>query len=409
MKAKNYFKVAALVCMAVGVVACSENEDVKKQTNYVRLSSQNSLSIHEDQSDTIVVDLLLGQAVQHRTVLNFELEQNSDSVMSLLNSPLVLEPGTKTAVLKIVSNKKSLLEETRPMELVLKSSTDTNIRIWDATPPFVLTVHPDSELQELTEEQKQLIAGYKERLGIDVARFLGRLECKVKIVFPTDEKGTFFTDSEVREFEAKSILALSEKATADTPVLKMTDNPMGLTSFLYEIFRKETVESEYWMGMPYAQPVLNLINYQPSQEIFNVTLDSLVLYTDKSVAFLGTAKNLYEEDITVVPFQFQYSAWDRMKKQAEQGDRFQVEEGGTQVEYTLADAIASGTSLNPRACLFTTSVDYDAWGNEPSDWVKPSASFDEQAGTLTFVFPCDHSNSSGYTQIQVVYTLKKAQ
>lgn len=406
MKAKYYFQMAALVCMAAGVVACSENEDVKKQTNYVRLSSQHSLSIHEDQSDTIMIDLLLGQAVQHRTVLNFELEQNSDSVLSLLNSPLVLEPGTKTAVLKIVSNQKSLLEEPRPMELVLKSSTDTNIRIWDATPPLVLTVHPDSELQELTEEQKQLIAGYKERLGIDVSRFLGRLECKVRIVFPTDEKGTFFTDSEVREFDAKSILALSEKATADTPVLKMTENPMGLTSFLYEIFRKETVESEFWMGMPYARPVLDLIGYQPAQEIFDVTLDSLVLHADKHVDFMGKAKNLYDEDITVVPFRFEYSAWDRMKKQAAQGDKFQVEEGGTQVEYTLADAIASGTSLNPEAYLFASTIDSDVWENDPSDWVAPSASFDEQAGTLTFTFPWDHTNSSGYTQIQVVYTLK---
>lgn len=406
MKAKYYFHMAALLCMTAGVTACSENEEGKKQTNYVRLSSQQSLILHEDQADTLLVDLLLGQAVQSRTVLEFELKQNADSVLALVNSPLVLEPGTKTAVLKIVSNRKSRLEETRPMELVLKSSTDAHIRLWNTTPPFVLTVRPDSELQELTEEQKQMVAGYKERLGIDVSRFLGRLDCKVRIVFPTDEKGTFFTDNEVREFTGKSVLALSEKATADVPVLKMTDNPMGLTTFLYEIFKKETVESEFWMGMPYARPVLNLIGYQPAQEIFDVTLDSLVLHADKHVDFMGNAKNLYDEDITVVPFRFEYSAWDRMKKQAAQGDKFQVEEGGTQVEYTLADAIASGTSLNPEAYLFASTIDSDVWENDPSDWVAPSASFDEQAGTLTFTFPWDHTNSSGYTQIQVVYTLK---
>ena len=186
----------------------------------------------------------------------------------------------------------------------------------------------------------------------------------------------------------------------------MTDNPMGLNSFLYEIFKKETVDNEFWMGKPYAQPVLNLIGYQPAQETFNVTLDSLVLKGDHTVDFLAERKNNYDEPITVVPFRFSYSAWERMKKQAERGDKFQVEEGGTKVEYTLADAIATGTSLNPDACLFSSSLEHDAWENEPSDWVKPSAVFDEQAGTLTFTFPWDHSSSSGYTQIQVVYILK---
>lgn len=406
MKAKLYFRVAALACMTAAIAACSENEEARKQTNYVYLSSQESLFLTEDQSDTLVVDLLLSQAVQNRTVLDFELQQNTDSVLALLNSPLVLEPGSKTAALKIVSNKKGLLEETRSMRLTLKSSTDAQIKLWNANPPLIIQVRPDSELQELTDAQKQLLAGYRERLGIDVSRFLGRLDCKVRIVFPTDERGSFFTDNEVREFQGKSVLALSDQATPDSPVLKMTDNPMGLTSFLDEIFKKETVDNEFWMGKPYAQPVLNLIGYQPAQETFNVTLDSLVLKGDHTVDFLAERKNNYDEPITVVPFRFSYSAWERMKKQAERGDKFQVEEGGTKVEYTLADAIATGTSLNPDACLFSSSLEHDAWENEPSDWVKPSAVFDEQAGTLTFTFPWDHSSSSGYTQIQVVYTLK---
>ena len=284
------------------------------------------------------------------------------------------------------------------MRLTLKSSTDAQIKLWNANPPLIIQVRPDSELQELTEAQKQLLAGYRERLGIDVSRFLGRLDCKVRIVFPTDERGSFFTDSEVREFQGKSVLTLSDQATPDSPVLKMTDNPMGLTSFLYEIFKKETVDNEFWMGKPYAQPVLNLIGYQPAQETFNVTLDSLVLKGDHTVDFLAERKNNYDEPITVVPFRFSYSAWERMKKQAERGDKFQVEEGGTKVEYTLADAIATGTSLNPDACLFSSSLEHDAWENEPSDWVKPSAVFDEQGGTLTFTFP------SGSQQLIGLYT-----
>lgn len=407
MKTKYSFRVAVLIGAAAVLTACSEQEEGRKQTNYMRLSSQHSLILNEDQTDTIAVDLLLGQTVRDRTVLNFELQQNDGEVLSLVNPSVVLEAGAKTAVLKIVSNRKSLLDEPRSIILALRSSSDARIRLLATDHPFLLTVRPDSRLPEITEAQKQLLTGYKQRLGIDVERFLGRLDCRVRVVFPTDEKGTFFTDSEVREFQGQSILALSEKATAEMPVLKMTDNPMGLTAFLYEIFRKETVENESWMGKPYAKPVLDLTGYQAPQEVFEVTLDSLVLKADKTVDFLGVTRNSYDEPITVVPFRFRFSAWERMKKKAEQGEKFQVEEGGKRVEYSLTDAIATGSSLNPETYLFTSALDHDAWENTPSDWLKPSATFDEQAGTLTFRFPWDHSGSSGYTQIQVVYTLKK--
>ena len=43
------------------------------------------------------------------------------------------------------------------------------------------------------------------------------------------------------------MITLSENATADRPILKMIDNPMGITSFLWEIYRKETVENEFWI------------------------------------------------------------------------------------------------------------------------------------------------------------------
>ena len=35
------------------------------------------------------------------------------------------------------------------------------------------------------------------------------------------------------------MITLSENATADRPILKMIDNPMGITSFLWEIYRKK--------------------------------------------------------------------------------------------------------------------------------------------------------------------------
>lgn len=408
MKAKYVWGMSAMMLLFAGFVSCSEETEDggKKQTNYVSLTGNGSLTITEDQQDTIKVNMLLAQTVKANTTLEFVLQNNDDAVVKFVNPTITLNPGEKTAVLKFVSNNKSLLEEVRPMTLVLQSSTDENIKLLNTSSPIVLTINPDAELQVLTEEQKQLLASYKENMGIDVARFLGRLECKVKVTFPSDEIGTFFDDNEVREFQGKSVLALSEASTAEKPVLKMTSNPLGLTDFLYEIMRKETVESEYWMASPYAQPILDKVQYEASKETFDVTLDNLVLNADKTVNFLGEALDSYGDPVTVVPFAYNYSAWNRMKQQAEAGDKIQVEEGGTTVEYTLAEAIEMGSSLNPESFLVYSSLHEDKWENEPSDWVNPQAQFDEAAGTLTFTFPWDHANSSGYTKIEVVYTLK---
>lgn len=73
---------------------------------------------------------------------------------------------------------------------------------------------------------------------------------------------------------------MSEYATVDQPILKITENPMGLTEFLYDILRKETVcNDEYWYGEyagKYYQKMMDLIGLtKDSQETFSVSLDSI--------------------------------------------------------------------------------------------------------------------------------------
>lgn len=404
MKMKYYLGMTALMALPFVFVSCEEEQATPTQTNYLSMTIEGSQIITEDQKDTLSVDLLLATSVKETTTLNFELQNNADTILYILNPSVTLQAGQKQAELKIISKNKSRLEEARTMPLILSSATDASIRQFDA--PLVITVRPDSDIPVLTEEQENLIEGYKNRLGIDVQRFIGRLDCKVRIVQPLDEKGLFFDESEVREFSGKSVITLSKYATADTPVLVMTENPLGLESFLHEMMTKETVDNESWLAYPYAAPVLDLIAFDAQKEIFNVSLDSLVLQSDKSVGFLAERMDAYDEPITVVPFQYSYTAWDRMKAKAEEGAQFEVEEGGTTVTYSVADAIEMGTSLNPYSYLQYSTLTEDTYENEPSDWVEPKAFFDEEAGSLTFVFPWDHTSSSGYTQIQVIYTLK---
>ena len=211
---------------------------------------------------------------------------------------------------------------------------------------------------------------------------MGEVSCRVEVTFPADEVGVF-SDTETRSFEGKSMITLSENATADRPILKMIDNPMGITSFLWEIYRKETVENEFWIfeGSKYVS-MMEAIGYDMSKEVFSVVLDNLELLPDEGTfSFVGPTLNLWDEEIESLPFEYSFTAWERWKKMADEG-----------------------ITLNP-VCLVYSSIDEDNWENEPSDWIEPKGMFNEK--TFSFQFPWDHVNSLGYTQIRVTYTLNE--
>lgn len=90
----------------------------------------------------------------------------------------------------------------------------------------------------------------------------------------------------------------------------------------------------------------------------------------------------------------------------EQGKTVSVLEGDNWVEYSVTELITEyAITLDPIAYLLYSSIDEDGWENEPSDFIEPKGSFNED--TFTFQFPWDHYNSGGYTQIYVTYTLNK--
>ena len=99
---------------------------------------------------------------------------------------------------------------------------------------ILITVNPDADIPVLNEAQNELLKGYREQLGLDVERMMGKLSCTVKVIFPKAEVGeegeTIFSKDEIVEYTTESILTLSEKATAKQPVLKIVGNAMGLTT-----------------------------------------------------------------------------------------------------------------------------------------------------------------------------------
>ena len=336
----NYYYLCLHVLFLLGLVtSCSNDIDYTyKGSNYIQISTADDPAIAENDDRPVTVDVLLATAVETDATIHFELSGNEDGVLNMENDGSVLiKAGEKKASFKIASNHKSLLNTQKVLTLKVKDFTDSRMRVWNE---LKLIAKPSPTLPELTEEQIELIEGYRERYGVNLNRFIGEVKCHVTVIYPTDDIGTFY-DEETRSFEGKSVITLSDNATAERPILKMIDNPLGLTSFLWEILKKETIEDdEVWMEQPYNQAMVKAINFSEDEEEFKVLLDNIELEPEaQSISFVTTVQDVNGYDLKNVPFEYSFTAWDRWKTMGEQGKTVSVLEGDNWVEYSVTELI----------------------------------------------------------------------
>lgn len=405
----------------VALTSCSDG-DGEKMTNYVQLSVNGSTSgvssIAEDVTEPVVVNVLLSYFVEETTTINFELKGNDGDILRIENNVVEIPANSKTAQVKVFSNNKNSLTTEQSVTLTIASSSNDKIVLSN---PWTIKVQPVVSEVELTEEQKALIAGYKENLGIDLNRIIGKVACSVKVSFPYvdgDDKDYFNEGDESRTFTAETVITLSENATAETPVLKMISNPMGLNDFMYEMMRKNTTEDVYesWYYMPYQMAVMNAVGYTPGDddkyniaatESFEMTLDNISI-EDGEINFIQEVEDNYGDLINSVPFEYNFSLWNKLQAKSEEIVEVDEYGDGEMVEYTIGELFEYGASLDPKQYLMLSTISEDYFENEPSDWVEPSASIDFENGTLKFVFPFDMANSYGYQNVEVTYSMKAA-
>ncbi len=409
---KRYFFYGLMAAVAsVMVTACNETTDhTYIGPNYVQLSAANATTILARDETPIKVGLLTAKTPGQDETLDFELVNNTDGILRVLNTPLILKAGTKTDTLQVVSTHNEDFSEPAVVTLRLKSSTDPEMQQWGDG--VRITVNPNPTVASLTAEQRALIEGYKEKYGLNLYNIIGERKCTVDVTYPDDEVGTAVTNQKTEHFTSSSVITLSDAATADRPILKMSYNPFGLNAFLYRIFQVEGPEDENtWKTEESAYAsILKLIGYDLSKETFSATLDNVELHpSDHSVSFTAQLPNAYGDIITRIPFDYSYSAWNRMQQKADEGATFEVDENGTMVQYDLSTYINDYyVTLNPANYLGTSDISSDQWSNDPSDYIEPSATYDTSKGEMTFQFPWDHVNYSyGYTQIKVTYQLGK--
>lgn len=403
---KFKFILMCMLAMLTGFSACSSSDDNdgKQMTNYVSISAAGNNIINEDDDEEVKFNILIGNTLTADATINLSLEGNDDNVATLTPSTIALKAGAKTAFFTVKSNKKSLLKSDRVLT-VKATFSDANMKTDGKA--VTLTIKPDSDIPVLTAEQQKLIEGYKQNLNIDLTKILGKVKVDTKVTFNNDDKIDINDNKDTRSFSGVTIITLSEKATADKPVLKMVSNAMGMAAFNYEMLRKKTVEdTEYWTQTPYSKAVMENINYDYNKEAFTMTLDGIeVNPADMTLKFTGSKVDLYGEEITTVPFDYTFSAWDRLKAMADANKSFEVDEGDTRTNVPVQEIIDGGGSLNPYSFFDNTDVVADGEATDYKNiYVAPTGKIDFTSGKMTFAFPWYLNDTYGCQRVEATYT-----
>ena len=398
-----------LIAATFFLVGCqAQDAPQEAMTNGVELTIPGNAILSEDDTTTVFVHAMIAFEPSKKESVKLAFTGNDDHVLKVDSDEIVFEPGQKEVVFRVKSNGKHSLSVGKTIGLQVASSSNPLIKGFGNG--VQIKVNPDADIPVLTDTQLQLIADVKTKYGIDLTRLIGKVPVETAITFNSSDKETFFQGQSQRVYKAYSIITLGDDATVDHPTLKMVTNPMGLTTFLYDVLKRKTVnDNEFFMQTPYGKAAVKAINYDEAKESFSASLNGIGINpTNDNVTFTGQIENVYGDMVTGIPFTYDYSAWNRLLKEKEKGTIVNIEEEGKIVGYTIDDDFLSmGGSLNPSRFLGVSDISRDVFGNNPSDWVASSAKLDFAKGTLSFTFPWDFADGNGYEQVHVVYTLHR--
>ena len=381
-------KILFFGCIAAALlsfVGCEETGNDYDGTNYIYLSAKDGkTTLFEADSAPLTVEVMLTKALEEDLALTFAL-QGTEGVVELAGNPVTIKAGEKTASLDIVSLNKNLLEAAANYTLSLDASTvlPEGVALKDA---FTFVVTPVA-VEALTDAQKAIIEAYKTATDIDLSKYLGVVNVSTVI---TGTDPDTYEPLAPQTVTGKTIITLSESSTADVPVLKMIANPMGIQDHMYQILRSVTVDADdYWYG-EYAlecyASFMNAINWsKTSTEVFAMSLDGIKLNSDKSIEYLGDGKDQYDEDITVVPFDYSFSAYDRELS----------------VNIEKDDEWASDATANPYYHLNCDDITEDLY--EGGNWVEASAEISNERLVFTFCTYACYLDGD-YTRVVATYT-----
>ena len=395
---KNLFMFCCILAAMLGFTACepqTDNGEGYEGINYIYLSSQEGkTTIYENDTTPLIMEVMLTAALKEDLALTFAIT-GTEGVLSLTSNPVTIKAGDKTASFGIVSNNANLLEASTNFTVTLAADVvlPENVELKEA---FAFVVTPMVvEEQEPTDEKALILNAYKEATGIDLSKYIGVVNVSTVITGSDPESGE---PLEPRTVTGKTLIELSESATAEAPVLKMTANPMGIEDHMYQVLRSVTVEDDlFWCSedewaLPCYKTLMTTINWdRTTEEVFSMSLDGITFGAEGAIDFLGTTLDLYEEEITIVPFDYSFTAYDRELAAIADGS----------LDPSADPDWAPDATANPYYHLNYDDISVDWY--EGGNWIEASASISETSLTFTFcVYAC--ILDWDYTRIVATYT-----
>lgn len=378
------------------IISCTKEDDLQGYTgeNKIVLLNDNAAFMQDNGTDELLVNVYLVNRVTEDITLEFALENhivNLQPIVVIENPIITFKAGEKKGVLKIKSTSRQLLNSEHKVTLKLIKNSSTLPLDKD----YNFYVTPIKKTQELTDKQIELLDGYK-RKGLDLYPLMGEIEVETTINFPGDSNLQTMYKAYTSVIKGYTSITLSDKSTPDTPILKMTSNPMGIESYLYQLFRLETIDDlEYWTQYPSAQQIMSLINLSSTtKETFEIELDDIKIdLSSRQITYIHYDKNEWGNDINTIPFQFKYSAWDRLQKLIDEGNPLAIEN------------VEMGGSVDPSIYINQTNITHDDFDNNGDGaWKETTAKLADNK--LNFQFIISHANAGDYISFNVEYKLK---
>lgn len=394
-------KILFFSCIAAALlsfVGCEETGNDYEGTNYIYLESLGGNTTVWEQDETpLAVTVMLTSALSEDLNLTFAVE-GTEGVLDIEGNPVTIKAGGKTASFAIVSKNADKVTSVENFKVVLDAATVLPDKV-QLKEGFSFVVR-SAAVSALTDAQKNIVEAYKTATDIDLSKYLGVVDVSTVITGTDPDSGEPLDPQTVT---GKTIITLSESATAEIPVLKMIVNPMGIQDYMYAAFNSATIENESWLEYPNSIALMESIGWNdPAQETFSMSLDGITLNQDKTVSFLGTLIDDWEDERVTVPFAYDFSAYNREKAATANGtlgfERTDVDEDG---KIELDD---SNSNPDYHLNLYDTTEEYiieDEYEGET--WVKASATISETSLSFTFAIQVRYEDYD-YTRFVVTYT-----
>ena len=386
----------AVALTTLSIIGCSKddnsNEYSGKNQVYITAQGDKTLTIGESNQKIDAKVTLTNPVTQNTNLTLKAVDANGQpsSLITFSQNPITIAKDSKEVAFEVKLSPNAALTKEQRLKITFESAAELV-----AKEDLNIVVKPTPAIEALTDAQRTLLDGYKAK-GIDLYPFIGSIKVKTTVFSSEGGSTQDFATEFTREFNGKSIIGLSSSATTSSAVLKMTDNPMGLTEFLYFLLKKNTIEdTEYFLQYPNYQKVKELINWDKnSQETFNVSLDNIEIKNPvngiSQINFIGNVTKTNESVIKAVPFKMEYTAWDRLKNLAASGNS---------EAQSILDS--DGTS-NPQHYVNNDKILTDEY--EVGNWKASKGSINFQNKTMSFEFLVYHTLSNGYVQVKVEYT-----